>query len=293
VAATASVSSIGVAVISASSVLVSVTSTAGIAIDGELKTITALTAVIPPITDQESYVASATYLISVTIDGVGDLTHNLLKRSEIVSVEEIWNTGLTQLGVGLVTSADNDVTAQANLLRTVWPNFRKQFISDHAWNGCKTTAALTALPDSDFKDTTRWGNVFSLPSDYIRALTLNGHPNQPAGSEHTMWEIEIVSNVSGTKSRCIVTNQQTAKLEYVFDVGDANTDLISPALKHAMGMGLAAFIAPNFGKSANEVSLIENKYKEALLKARGIDGQESSGKFFGPTELVESRYRGL
>ena len=239
-----------------------------------------------------SRIESATYLISVTIDGVGDLTHNLLKRSEIMSLEEIWNTGLTQLGVGTVDSAVSDQTAQAILLRKVWDNFRKQFVSDHAWNGCKTTAALTALANSDFKDTTRWGNVFSLPSDYLRALTVNGHPNQAGNAERIMWEIEIVSDSSGAKSRCICTNQSTVKLEYVFDPGDANIGtFLAPAMKHALGLAFAAFVAPNFGKSANDITLIEQKAREALLKARGIDGQESSGIFFGPSELVESRYR--
>jgi len=231
--------------------------------------------------------------LEVTIDGVGDLAHNLLKRSEIVSVEEIWNIGLTQLGVGRVASADNDNSAQAALLRDVWDNFRQQFISDHAWNGCKTTAALTALPDSDFKDTTRWGNIFSLPSDYIRALTVNGYKNQPDNSETVMWEIEAVANSSGTKSRCLCTNQSSAKLEYVFDVGDTSTDLLSPAMKHAMGLALGAFVAPNFGKSANEITLMEQKVKEALLKAKGVDGQENSARYFSPSSLIESRYRSL
>ena len=165
-------------------------------------------------------------------------------------------------------------------------------MSDHAWNGCKTTAALTKLANSDFKDTKRWGNVFSLPSDYLRALTVNGHPNQAGNAERVMWEIEIVSDTAGAKSRCICTNQSTAKLEYVFDPGDANIGtFLAPAMKHALGLAFAAFVAPNFGKNANEITMIEQKAREAILKARGIDGQESSGIFFGPSELVESRYR--
>lgn len=236
--------------------------------------------------------SSSAVFMAVTIDGVGDIVENLLTRSEIVAIEEIWNTGLTQLGVGRVDSATADNSAQAALLRAVWPNFRKQFISDHAWNGCKTTAQLTALPDSDFKDTTRWSNIFSLPSDYIRALTVNGHKNQPDNTASTMWEIEVVANTSGAKSRCLCTNQSNAKLEYVFDVGD-NVDLLAPAMKHAMGLAFGAFVAPNFGKSANEIALLEQKVKENLLKARGIDGQESSGKFFSSTDLVDSRYRSI
>ena len=237
-------------------------------------------------------IAVPDHVLSVTIDGVGDIVENLLTRSEIVAIEEIWNTGLTQLGVGRVDSATDDNSAQAALLRAVWPNFRKQFISDHAWNGCKTTAQLTALPDSDFKDTTRWSNIFSLPSDYIRALTVNGHRNQPDNSESVMWEIEVVANSSGAKSRCLCTNQSTAKLEYVFDVGDS-VELLAPAMKHAMGLAFGAFVAPNFGKSANEIALLEQKVKENLLKARGIDGQENSARYFSPSELVESRYRSL
>ena len=64
-------------------------------------------------------------------------------------------------------------------------------------------------------------------------------------------------------------------------------------MKHAMGLALAAFVAPNFGKSANEIAILEGKVKENLLKARGIDGQENSARYFSPTELVESRYRSI
>ena len=251
------------------------------------------------------YISAATHILSVTITGIGDLDRSVdrggvlhqrrnmfLKRSEYMAVEDIWNIGLTQLGVGLVTG-QTDGSAQATLIDRVWDDFRQQFISDHAWNGCKTTAVLTALEDSDFQDSTRWQNVFSLPSDYIRALTLNGHANQPKSSEAVQWEIEIVSTkTTAVKTRCLVTNQATAKLEYVFDVGDAYIHLLSPAMRHAAGLGLAAFVGANFGKSASEIQIIEQKYREALLKAKGIDGQESSGKYFAPTELVDVRYRG-
>jgi hypothetical protein len=252
------------------------------------------------------YISAATHILSVTIDGIGDLDRStnrggvlsqrrnlFLKRSEYMAVEDIWNIGLTQLGVGQV-SGQVDGTAQAKLIDAVWDDFRQQFISDHAWNGCKTTAVLTALVDSDFQDSTRWSNVFSLPSDYIRALALNGHPNQPKSSEEVPWEIEIVANTDAipVKTRCLVTNQATAKLEYVFDVGDDYIHLLSPAMRHAAGLGLAAFVGANFGKSASEIALIEQKYREALLKAKGIDGQESSGRYFSSTALVDVRYRG-
>jgi len=239
----------------------------------------------------EAYIYAATYILEVTIDGVGSLSDSLLKRSEYMAVEDIWNVGLSQLGVGLV-DGQVDGSAQAALIDKIWDNFRQQFISDHAWNGCKTTEVLVPLADSNFKDTSRWAYVYTLPSDYIRALTLNGYPNQPKSSESVAWEIEIVANDSGTKSRCLVTNQSSAKLEYVFDVGDANIELLSPAMSHAAGLGLASFVGANFGKSASELALIEQKYREALLKAKGIDGQESSGKYFSPTELVDVRYRG-
>jgi hypothetical protein len=250
------------------------------------------------------YISAATHILSVTIDGIGDLDRStnrggvlsqrrnlFLKRSEYMAVKDIWNIGLTQLGVGQV-SGQVDGTAQAALIDAVWDDFRQQFISDHAWNGCKTTAVLTALVNSDFQDSTRWSNVFSLPSDYIRALALNGHPNQPKSSEEVQWEIEIVANTSDVKTRCLVTNQASAKLEYVFDVGDDYIHLLSPAMRHAAGLGLAAFVGANFGKSASEIQIIEQKYREALLKAKGIDGQESSGRYFSSTALVDVRYRG-
>ena len=234
---------------------------------------------------------------SATIDGIGSVTSSLLTNGELMSVEEIWNTALVQLGVTTV-GGTGDQSPQATLLYAVWNGgFRTKFLSDHTWNGGKRTAKLVKYVDNPTG--LRWNYAFTLPSDYIRAYRVNGKENVGNSSNaasvgssggHNLWEVEVVADSAGTLARCLLTDESELYLEYIFDVGDANIDLLSPMTKWAMGLALAAHAAPNFGKSPSDIQMIEAKAQEALVAAKRIDGQEGSPQMFQSTSLLDCRY---
>ena len=172
-----------------------------------------------------------------------------------------------------------------------------KFLADHAWNGSKRTQALEVY----VTDPTgaRWSFAYTLPSDHLRALRINGKELQPNshnyGSSgrwggHDIFEIEVVANSDGVLKRCLLTDESAVNLEYMFDVGDANIDLLSPMTKWAMGMALAAHAAPNFGKSQQDIALLEDRAKDAMLDAKGVDGQEGTAQIFQTTPILDSRY---
>jgi hypothetical protein len=234
---------------------------------------------------------------SAKIDGKGSVVSNLLTNGELMSVEEIWNTALVQLGVTTVTST-GDQSPQATLLLAVWNGgFRTKFLSDHTWNGGKRTAKLVKYVDNPTG--LRWNYAFTLPSDYIRAYRVNGKENVPnsfnaasigGSGGHNLWEVEVVSDTDGNLARCLLTDESELYLEYIFDVGDINIDLLGAMTKWAMGLALAAHAAPNFGKSPSDMEMMEMKAQEALVAAKGIDGQEGTPQMFQSTSLLDCRY---
>ena len=229
------------------------------------------------------------------IDGVGTIGAPLLQGADIVTITEIWNVALVELGITTVTEVDS--SPQAQLLSNVWNGgFRQQFLADHAFHGAKTTRSLSLFLDSSGDPVkpsgNRWSNAYELPTDYIRALTINGLAMQPNNSMgQNAWEIEIVSNGSEppTLKRCLLSNENSVSLEYIMDIGNDNISLLSPLVAHACGLALAAHVATNFGKNPSEQQQLNQKAQDALLAAKGVDGQESSPRMFSTTSLLDVR----
>jgi len=230
-----------------------------------------------------------------TIDGIGSISAPLLTEGEAVTVVQIWNVALVELGVGTIGTT-SDGSSQAILLNTVWEGgFRAQFLADHAWNGAKRTIDLETFNDSAGDAVApsgpRWAKAYNLPDDYLRALTINGLPMQPnGGMGQNQWEIEVVSDGATPPilKRCLLSNSGTISLEYVMDIG-ADIYLLSPLVAHAMGLALAAHVATNFGKPPTEQAYIAQRAADALLAAKGVDGQESSPRMFSSTSLLDVR----
>jgi len=215
-------------------------------------------------------------------------------EGEDVSIEGIWNKALTSLGAPTVTSI-SDGSEEANLINEIWEDFFEEFLLDHAWNGAKTTATLTQLVDSvgdAVTPPTRWQYAFAMPSDYLTggALTVNGLAMQPQTT--VIAEVEAVS-VDGVKTLALLTNQSTAELEYIFDIG-SQVSLLSSKVRAACAALLAALIAPQFGKDEAEIEGYRRRADLKLADARAADGQEGTTRFFAESPLLDARrrYRG-
>ena len=274
------------------------TSSTGSASDSSVDAISIAVSSSVTVTDTANPIGPVSHSITVTIPGIGSVFSDLLTEAQAMAVIDIWNTALTSLGITAVTSV-TDGSPQQLLLTNIYPLFRKQFLADHLWNGAKKTKALTTLKD-DAGDAvsppSRWTNAFALPDDVLRVWRLNGLENRPdyvGGFTTNMWEIEVVVSDEGEAeealTRALCTDESTATIEYVFDVGDKVT-LLGPLTQHALGRALAVYVAHNFGKNATEIAQLEALAKEALLAAKGVDGQEGSPQIMSPTSLLGVRY---
>ncbi|MEO2123382.1 MAG: hypothetical protein ABGY10_08660, partial [bacterium] len=247
------------------------------------------------ISDIVTAVGPTTNNLEVVIPGIATIVPGLLKEVQALAVLDIWNTALNTLGIATVADTVGS-SPQQTLLTRVFPLFKKQFLTDHVWNGAKKTVDLVALTTTTTENAVlnRWDYAYQLPDDILRVWRLNGLENRPnhiGGNPniHTnIWEIEILT-VSGTKYRAFLTNQKEARIEYVFDVEDADISLLGSLTQHAMGMALAVYVATNFGKSANEIGQLDLMAKEAITAAKGVDGQEGTPQILGYTSLLGVR----
>ena len=248
-------------------------------------------------TASDSVSTATTRGLDLTIPGIGTVSSELLTEVQALAILDVWNTALNTLGISTLTTTEGS-NPQQTLLSNIFPLFRQQFLADHMWNGAKKTACLTAFSTDATENCVldRWDKAFQLPSDVLRVWRLNGLENRPdhiGGNPNiytNLWEIEILS-ISSVNHRTLLTNQSSATIEYAFDVG-SNLDLLGPLTQHAMGISLAVYVATNFGKSTSEIAQLEGMAKDAILAAKGVDGQEGTPQMFGNTSLLGVRSLG-
>ena len=249
---------------------------------------------------------TAALSIGLTVDdivGVGAIEGfsppELLTIGEALALIDIYNTALNALGVGTITAV-TDTSPQATILNDVWPGFRKQFLTDHSWNGAKKSVALSRLQDYQGTDVTpagdRWDYAYVLPDDYLRVLRINGYERYNATQRHLQNAFEImVVNYSDSSSttkdvRCLLTEETTVNLEYIFDPGNDDIDLLGAQTSHAVGLSLAHYVARNFGKTPQEIAVLAQEARVAVSAAKGSDGQENSSRLRPDMNIIESRY---
>lgn len=219
-----------------------------------------------------------------------------LEGAAALAVVNIWNIAMTALGIATIASTSEN-SPQATLLNTIWGDFRQQWLTQNRWNGAKTTQALTAFQDvgPPAANVTipgnRWERAFLLPDStdsrpYLQALTINGRELTP---DQRDFEIEVVENDAGTLRRCLLTNESAVKLEYIFDVTDTNIDLLMPTVKFAIGMSLAVYVAPHFGKSASDINALKLRADDAAVEAKATDSQEGTFQRFQNNPLLDAR----
>jgi len=196
----------------------------------------------------------------------------------MAQVTDIFNVACGILGVPRVTSA-TDTTGPAVTLNQFWPALRDKVIADHRWNGVTKIATLdqiAAAPEAN------WDYQYTLPSDCLRVVTLNGEKNDP-GSDR--WAIATKANNQG---RVLLTDESSAVIEYTADVGDAHAGNFEPGLVMTLGYELAVLAANSFGLSVSDIQVIRDERDTVKSDAKAVDGQEGSPLFFTDMTLADA-----
>ena len=214
---------------------------------------------------------SVVYLLPLVNPGEGE---------QLVTKLDVFNIAALALGFAEGVSDPDENTAVASVLRKRWTTARRSFLEEHPYNGCKRTVDLNlkTTPPVD-----RWTNMFSLPYDCLRVMTINGF-EQNDGIDS--WEVEhdLASN-----ERVLLTNASSAKAALLVDVPDL-THLKTKVIE-AMGLYLAYQVNEVFPMSSDKRAQMEKKMSHAISMTKGTDGQEGTPPRRTESWLVQSRRR--
>lgn len=226
-----------------------------------------------------------------------DIANSPLLRGAEMSVLEVWNHAIVALGGARLTSI-NDNSRAVRIIAPVWEGFRRQWLMQNPWNGAKTARPLEKFLNSDAspvvpsgESSYRWSYAYLFPDEedtrpYLHAIAINGRALR---GDNRIFDVEVCENDEGTLKRCLVTNEPSVVLEYIFDTGDQNIDLLDAQTKFAMGLALAVHVAAQF-KATSNIDRLKQEAMEAAVEAKATDSQEGTGRRPQSNPLTDVRY---
>lgn len=178
---------------------------------------------------------------------------------------DLCNNALLSLGGNVITSF-SDLTAEAKLCSAFWAKAVDTVLRLHPWNAAVKRAQLT--PDVT-TPVYEWLAAFSLPSDLLRILDLDGV---------TEYKSE------GGKILC---NESALNLRYVYrNDNPAGWDAL---LSQAMTSYLTFMLAYPLTKSNTTRTEQWKLFTELLRTARNVDAQEEPGEELGDFPFINVR----
>jgi len=186
------------------------------------------------------------------------------------STIEIGNLALTYIGEDPVSNAEYDSNANkaARLIKRLYPHLRDTVLREYPWNCAMKRARLPALADDPV-----WGpdKAYQLPTDCIRALRIS--------------ERAIAFKIEG---RILVTNHAApVDLLYTKRVDDENE--FDPLLIEALAARMAHALAFPITQSTTLVNTMWELYRQKVISAESMDGQEGTGDALIAEDFLEAR----
>jgi hypothetical protein len=176
----------------------------------------------------------------------------------MASQVEICRLGLSHIAdaarVNSIDPPDNSIQAQH--CATFYPVARDELLQMHDWSFAikRHTLALSGQELANGE----WGFVYSLPSDYIRALRVcppgapQDYPGQPFKIESDVSELDSL----------LLTNVEEAVLHYVYR--EEETGRYSPLFISTLGLLVGSYLAGPILKGKAGIALRESLRQEAM-----------------------------
>ncbi len=181
---------------------------------------------------------------------------------------KICNSALVKIGVDRIVSLDDVDSRPAKLLKNQYPIIRDALIRAHPWNFAIKRVALASAGTPAFG----FAYQYALPSDYSRALDVNGNDN---GFE---WQKE---------GNIILSDDSTCELRYIAKVAEGYFD---DCFSEVLAIKIAHDISSDLTDiTAEKKKLLYDEYKDLLREARTFDAQEGSGQRVRATYFLNAR----
>lgn len=186
---------------------------------------------------------------------------------------EIANSALARVGSEDIMSISDADDENARVVNRHFNATVREVLRSHQWSSATqrlTLARLTAAPAFG------WLYQYQLPTDFIRAIKLNGDE---------VWDPIECWTIEGDK---ILTDETTAKLVYIYYDG-ATTSTFDDLLAEAISLKLAYKIGPVLTGDPVIADRLLTQYDLALATAKTSDGQETSSKENHPLDHIIAR----
>ncbi len=174
----------------------------------------------------------------------------------MVSTVDICNLALDELGEAAITALDEG-SPVANLCSRNYAPARDQVLRSHPWNFAvarRRLARLAEVPAFGFA----YG--YQRPTDWLRTLSVHAGDG---GRDAVPYRME------GDR---LLSDAPDLFLRYIARVEDPNQ--YDALFVDALAMRLAARLTKAINQSTGEKERIEALYRDALRKARAVDGVE-------------------
>jgi hypothetical protein len=198
---------------------------------------------------------------------------------------DVCNQALDILGAQSITLI-SEVSPRAEACARNFDQCLVRLLREAQWNFAKHRVALTATTDPAFG----WDNAFTLPSDFVVFVQLNGieYPSQPGD----FYELE---------GGVLYTDEATADVQYIRKPSLSGGILLADFLTAAdplfidlLATLLAARIAPALRKDGTDEALrLMDVFKRELTAAKMKDGNERKSERYDPvseSRFIQARY---
>lgn len=182
---------------------------------------------------------------------------------------EICNMALSWLHQEFVSDIDSPTTKTEKVCKLFYDQIRRATLRKHTWNFAKKRALLAALADAPAYG---FNTKYLLPVDYIRLVGI--------GEDENEYHYEVENG----ELLIDYTESDGLPLRYIYD--HTTISKWDPLFISCLTLELAIAMAPQFGKSVNEIQTLIEYLDEIAPEAYSVVGQERP-----PVRVEDSRAR--
>lgn len=184
------------------------------------------------------------------------------------SIIDICNSALDKVGQTPIMSL-TDGNRAAKLCNRNWPLVRDKVLRDHPWNFAVKRAILaptTVVPAWGF------GSAFQKPTDMLRLLEV----------------LDLQAGEYQVEGGAILADGNTLRVRYVARIEDPNA--YDALFCDSVAIALALELCEPLTQSSSKIQLLEQAYRDSLLRAKSADAQENPPTSFQEDEWLAVRY---
>lgn len=183
---------------------------------------------------------------------------------------DIASNALLLVGDNAISSFE-DAGAGAQVAASLYPEIKKELLSEHPWSFATKKQRLNRLSQAP-DELTDYKYAFQLPTDLIRLWSLDKHINY-----------EIVGNL-------LYSNEKQLLATYIYDVDEVN---LPPHFVKLLLYALAEVFSIPIAESEAKSQLYEGKTIRQKGKAMNIDSQGRPQQSIIDSPLIDARRGGL